>query len=137
MHLTKEGDYALRAVIYLASAEPSVCSASEISEVQKVPPKFLARIMPKLVKTGIIKSLPGSKGGYQLVRPSRKITFLEIIEAIEGPLRINICLDKRFENCGHREKCGMKHVWSRAHQLMMEFFSQITINQLTEEIPPR
>lgn len=137
MHLTKECDYALRAVIYLASTEPRVCSASEISKAQNVSPKFLARIMPKLVKTGIILSLPGSKGGYQLSRPSRELTFLQVLEAIESPVYINVCLNERFINCGRKDKCGMKHIWEHLHKKMVELFSQITFDQLTEKIPPQ
>ena len=134
MQVTKEGDYALRAVIYLASAQPRTCSASEVSREQRVPPKFLARIMPKLVKRGIIKSMPGSKGGYQLARPAKQIAFLEVLEAIEGPLRINICLDQDFSDCEYDALCGMKQVWQHAQDLMADYFAQVTFDQLIE--PP-
>lgn len=133
MQITKEGDYALRAVIFLASAEGRTCSASEVSREQKVPAKFLARIMPKLVKQGIIASLPGSKGGYQLARSAKTITFLEVLEAIEGPLRINVCLDEDFSDCEHESVCTMQRVWSEAQQRLIDYFSQVTFDQLTEK----
>lgn len=132
MQVTREGDYALRAVIYLASFGDKVCSASEISNEQGIPPKFLARIMPKLVKSRVIKSLPGSKGGYQLVRPAHKITFLEVLEAIEGSLLINQCLHEKPCDCQHESICSMKPIWNRAQHLLADYFSTVTFDQLIE-----
>ena len=134
MQVTKEGDYALRAVIYLSMAEPRTCAAREVSEEQNVPPKFLARIMPKLVKKGIIVSLPGSKGGYRLARPAREINFLEVLEAIEGPLRLNVCLGEDLSDCEHESLCGMQLVWKSAQDKVTDYFSHVTFDKLTE--PP-
>jgi Rrf2 family protein len=134
MQVTKEGDYALRAVIYLASADGRTCSANEVSEKQCVPQKFLARIMPKLVKQKIISSLPGSKGGYRLARSAADISFLEVLEAIEGEMNINACLQEDFVDCDHESLCSMKQVWSDAQEQLKNYFSSVTFDQLTE--PP-
>ncbi len=132
MQVTKEGDYALRAIIYLATVGDRVCSATEVSREQRVPPKFLARIMPKLVKGKIVKSLPGSKGGYQLARPPHRISFLEVLEAIEGPLLINECLGEGPCDCQHESVCSMKPVWDRAQTILADYFTSVTFDQLSE-----
>jgi Rrf2 family protein len=132
MQITKEGHYALRAIIHLASSSLPTCSAGEISEEQQVPLKFLARIMPKLVKKGFVKSHPGSKGGYQLARPAREINFLEVLETAQGPFHINICEDERFAGCEHKGICNMTPVWKHAQGLLTDYFSQITFDQLIE-----
>lgn len=134
MQVTKEGDYALRAVIYVASCDGKTCCTGEISEAQKIPAKFLARIMPKLVRTGIIQSLPGSKGGYRLARKAKSITFLEVLEAISGPLKLNECLEADFTDCEHEELCAMKQVWETAQEKLNEYFTSVTLDQLNE--PP-
>ena len=134
MQVTKEGDYALRAVIYLASATGRTASANEISAAQKIPPKFLARIMPKLVRQGLISSTPGSKGGYKLAREASQLSFLQVLEAIEGPLRLNVCLEADYGDCEHETLCSMKSVWSEAQERLAHYFAAITFDQLTE--PP-
>lgn len=132
MQVTKEGDYALRAVIYLASVGERICSASEVSRAQGVPPKFLARIMPKLVKKKIVRSLPGSKGGYQLARAADQISFLEVLSAIEGPMLMNDCLSEATCDCQHETLCSMKQVWQRAQGILTDYFQSITLDQIIE-----
>ncbi len=134
MQVTREGDYALRAVIYLAASHPRICSAGEVSREQKIPTKFLARIMLKLVKKGLINSLPGSKGGYRLARAPEEISFLNVLEAVEGPLLINACLEEDFGDCEHEEVCGMKFVWQQTQDLIEGYLSKVTMDQLPE--PP-
>lgn len=131
MKVTKEGDYGLRAVILLASIDGRSASASEISRQQNIPQKFLARIMPKLVRKGVVISIPGSKGGYRLSRRSDQITFLEVLEAIEGPILLNHCLGEKCE-CMHEHLCSMKNVWRNAQVKLMDYFGSITMNQLGE-----
>ena len=132
MQVTREGDYALRAVIYLAASHPRVCSAGEVSREQKIPAKFLARIMLKLVKQGVISSLPGSKGGYRLERAPQEITFLSVLEAVEGPLVLNSCLDEDTEDCENSELCSMKAVWQHAQDLVGDYFLKVTMDQLLD-----
>lgn len=134
MQVTKEGDYALRAMIYLASTDGRTASANEISAAQKIPPKFLARIMPKLVRHDLVSSTPGSKGGYQLARAASKLNFLQVLEAIEGPLSLNVCLEADYADCEHETLCSMKSVWSEAQNRLSDYFAHVTFDQLTE--PP-
>ena len=131
MKVTKEGDYGLRAVILLASIDGRLASASEISRQQNIPQKFLARIMPKLGRRGLIISTPGSKGGYRPPRRSDQITFLEVLEAIEGPILLNHCLGESCE-CLHEHLCSMKNIWKNAQVKLMDYFGSITMNQLGE-----
>lgn len=128
MQLTREGDYGIRAVAYLAgSKNGSITSATIISEKKNIPPKFLARIMPKLVRGGIVISIPGSKGGYKLARESRLINCLEVLEALEGELRLNLCLDKAY-HCALEGQCHMSDVWLQGQNLLKDYFKGITFD---------
>lgn len=131
MKVTREGDYGLRAIIFLAGLNGQSASAADISRRQNVPQKFLARIMPKLVRKGVVVSIPGSKGGYRLSRRPEQITFLEVLEAIEGPIILNRCLGSNCE-CLHEHLCSMKNVWRNAQVKLMDYFGSITLNQLGE-----
>ena len=88
MKITRQGDYALRALLALAFAteDQKTLSIRQISETDKIPYKFLEQIMVHLKKTGFVKSTKGKYGGYCLARPAQKITLGEVIRAVEGPL---------------------------------------------------
>jgi len=85
-------DYAFRAVLYLAKHAEEVVEAKVIAEREAIPMRFLLKIMPLLIKTGIVKSYRGIGGGYSLAKKPQDISFLNVLEAIEGPVRLNRCL---------------------------------------------
>lgn len=85
-------DYGFRIVLALANKENTRVEAQEISSNQKIPERFLFKIMRSLVKTGIVKSYRGVKGGFMLGRDPDQITLLDVVEAIQGPVQINNCL---------------------------------------------
>ena len=84
MQITREGDYGIRSVLYLARQPFSKVSfVNEISEEYKIPRSFLAKILQKLVKAKIVRSYRGVKGGFSLAKPAREITALDVLAAIE------------------------------------------------------
>lgn len=131
MKVSREGDYGLRAVAYLAGQNGRVVSATEISREQGIPQKFLARIMPKLVKKQILVSIPGSKGGYQICKAASQVNFLEVLTAVEGPMKLNECLDEVCD-CSRKEICSLKKVWELGQQKLQAYFATVTFDQLKE-----
>lgn len=89
MQLTRQADYAMRAVIYLAASP--LASIQEISLAQHLPHVFLAKIVQKLAKAGIVTTHRGVGGGISLARAPENISLLDVIEAVEGPLSLNRC----------------------------------------------
>lgn len=93
MNINQATDYAFRAVLYLArQTKGKVVDAQTISKAEVIPMRFLLKIMPSLIKKGIVGSQRGAKGGYFLAEVPEDITFLDVIEAIEGPVKLNRCL---------------------------------------------
>lgn len=91
MEISLKADYALRAVLYIAQMVSPRPTITEIAEKEKIPREFLAKILLDLTDAGILKSFKGVKGGYQLARRPAQITMLEVIEAINGPVALNLC----------------------------------------------
>ena len=92
MQIPRRVDYGLRAVIYLSVQDPrKCCSITEIAKQQGVPKKFLEKIIQDLMRCGLIKSKRGACGGYTLARSPERISFYDVIEAIEGarPIRLS------------------------------------------------
>src|SRR5918911_3030947 len=97
MQIPRRVDYGLRAVIYLSAQDPErCCSIAEIAREQGIPRKFLEKIIQDLSRKGLIKSKRGACGGYMLARSPEKISFYDVIEAIEGPVAVNVCMDEHL-----------------------------------------
>jgi Rrf2 family protein len=128
LELSRKSDYALRAVIYLARISPDRYGrVSEIAKAKGIPQAFLAQILPLLANRGVVKSQQGAHGGYTLARKPGEITFLEIIECVEGPLRLNKCVEDQHEDCSIVDNCEMQHVWSQAQGQMIGFLKSVTM----------
>ena len=118
MQITRATEYAIRGVLYLCSQpEGSVCLLSEISENQKIPPSFLSKIFQNLAKVGIVSSFRGTGGGFALIKNPSEITLLEVLEAIEGPISLNVCLIDG-NSCENRPTCAVHPIWKDAQQYL-------------------
>lgn len=133
LELSRKSDYALRAVIYLARLpQDRFGRVSEIAKAKDIPQAFLAQILPLLANRGVVKSQQGAHGGYALARPAMEISFLEVIESVEGPLRLNKCVEGHHEDCTILDSCEMLHVWSQAQSQMVGFLSSVTMASLLD-----
>lgn len=132
MQIPRRVDYGLRAVIYLSGQDPErCCSIGEIAKQQGVPKKFLEKIIQDLIRSGLIKSKRGSSGGYLLARAPEHISFTDVIEAIEGPIAVNSCMDKHL-GCDQIPRCTMIGVWSEVQEKITEVLSRTTIAALRQ-----
>jgi Rrf2 family protein len=128
LELSRKSDYALRAVIYLARLAPDRYGrVSEIAKARQIPQAFLAQILPLLASRGVVRSQQGAHGGYTLARKASKITFLEVIEAVEGPLRLNKCTGEQHEDCSLMESCEMHSIWNKAQKQTVDFLGNVTM----------
>jgi Rrf2 family protein len=131
MQIPRRVDYGLRAVIYLSNQDPAkCCSITEIAEQQRVPRKFLEKIIQDLTRSGLIKSKRGACGGYALARSPDAISFFDVVQAIEGPIAVNACLDEHL-GCDQLPRCTMVGVWSDVQRKVTEVLTQTTIADLT------
>lgn len=113
MQITRQADYAIRAVMYLAQLGPDQKAAtSQIAEAQGIPLSFLAKIVAQLSVAGLLSTMRGARGGVTLARPAEEISLLEVVEAIDGPIQLNECVNG-YRDCPV-EDCGMQSVWKAA-----------------------
>ncbi len=116
MQITRQADYALRAMLYLAQLEPARRAAtSQIAEEQRIPPSFLAKIISQLSIAGLIHTSRGARGGVTLAREPHDISLLEVVEAIDGPIMLNDCTDDS-SNCPFGDDCSIREVWCNAQE---------------------
>jgi Rrf2 family protein len=130
LRISRKIDYGLRAMIYLASiARDAVVPFREIAHQMMVPEDFLAKILKTLVDHGLVRSTRGPHGGYALARPSSEVSFLDVIEAVEGPVAINVCLDGE-DPCGKASTCTMVNVWRRGQEKMLEVYREAKLSEI-------
>ena len=85
MKISRKALYAIKAMIYVASAKDShLCTISEIAEKEDIPREYIAKILNELTQAGYLTSFRGVQGGYKLKKDKSNITFLDIVEAVQG-----------------------------------------------------
>jgi Rrf2 family protein len=132
MKLTRGGEYGIRGVLYLAQQEEGkVSMLSAIAKAQDVPPRFLAKIFQALAKAGVVKSHRGAKGGFSLARAASEVTVRDVIEAVEGPIHLNVCLAVPGE-CSRDTLCPVHAVWVEAQEKMMEVLAKTNFADLAK-----
>ncbi len=115
MQITRETDYAIRCVLHLSESPDEVVMANEIARARRIPRCFIAKILRKLTRAGIVKSYRGVKGGFKLARSPEMTNLLEVIEAIEGPVAMNRCaINKKL--CNISNTCSVHPVWVEARR---------------------
>jgi len=128
MQVSRRIDYALRAMIHLANEEQGAraCSVAQIAARERVPRQFLEKIVQELIHKGLVRSRRGPHGGYVLARPAEQMTFRDVIEAVEGPISLNMCTGEHAD-CSLLGTCGMERVWREGQRRVMELFEKTTI----------
>jgi len=110
MRLSRKSDYALRAVRHISNLPTGkLGSINSISEAESVPREFLAKILKDLTRAGILVSYQGVTGGYRLADNPKSVTFLHVIEAIDGPIHLNLCTEGC--QCDQYKTCDMRSFW--------------------------
>ncbi len=135
MQVTRQGDYGIRSVLFLARQPfKKISFVTEISDEYKIPRSFLAKILQKLVKAKIVRSYRGVKGGFSLARQARDISLLDVLEAIEGKVCMNICLHER-KRCNFSKHCPVSHVWALAQSRFTDVLKKTNFEELARQKP--
>lgn len=114
MQITRQADYAVRAVLHLARNGGNKRAATgTVAKEQNIPPSFLAKIISQLSVAGVLRTSRGAHGGVTLARDAKEISLLEVVEAIDGPIRLNECVHQSGI-CSFEKDCPVRPVWCEA-----------------------
>jgi Rrf2 family protein len=132
MQITRAGEYGVLGLMALAKrAQGCVVMIDEVSREEDIPKSFLAKIFQNLARAGLVHSVRGTGGGFALARPTSEITVLEIIEAIEGPIALQRCLEEK-PDCHHMTGCALCGLFSEAQDRLKETFARTTLAELAQ-----
>ena len=126
MDVTRRCDYACRILQAAYRNGDAYMSVSEIADQQGIPYAFARSIQHDLVKSGLIKTVRGARGGLVLDCDPASTTMLDVLESIQGPVSISACvLDPTC--CERQAGCDYNKVWQGADRLLNAYFSSITL----------
>lgn len=130
LKLTKKADYGLIAMRHLAEHCHGSCSAKDLADAYGIPQEALAKILQRLAKAGLLKSMHGTRGGYTLSRSPRQISALEVIVAIDGPLFMTSCFSDR--SCEQTDRCTVREPLRKVGESIQQVLSRLTIDEMAE-----
>jgi Rrf2 family protein len=130
MQVTRQADYATRAVLHLARAgKDQLIPTREVAIKQNIPSSFLSKIIAQLSIAGLLHTYRGAKGGIRLARQPQNITLLEVIEAIDGPIQLNVCVEGEGF-CSFEDNCSIRSVWYEAQKNLITKLRSTNFAQL-------
>lgn len=130
MQITRQADYALRTILYLARKNTNeLISTRKIAEDMFIPTSFLAKIVSQLSVAGLIHTSRGTHGGVSLAKPADSITMHDIVVAIDGPIHLNECTREDCD-CPFGETCPIHEVWLEAETLLTGKLMKTNVTEL-------
>jgi Rrf2 family protein len=130
MQLTRAADYAVRVMIHLASQpQDAVVPKAQLAIAVEAPESFLAKILQSLTRAGLIQARRGVEGGFSLLPGGAQASVLDVIEVIDGPLALNLCLIPG-RGCQRQSHCAAHLVWVKAQAAMARVLHQAFIADL-------
>jgi Rrf2 family protein len=131
LKLTKKADYGLIAMRHLAqNADHGSVSAKDLADAYGIPQEALAKILQRLAKAGLLRSMHGTRGGYTLSRSPMQISALEVIVAIDGPLFMTSCFSDR--NCEQTDRCTVREPLRKVGESIQQVLSRLTISEMAD-----
>ena len=130
MQLTRAADYAVRVMVHLAGLPPETrASRAELAVAAECPEQFLSKVLQSLTRAGLVLSHRGNTGGFELPNIHRGASLLEVVEAIEGPIRLNVCLNSE-RCCPRQEWCPAHDIWANAQTAVAQVLRESSISGL-------
>jgi Rrf2 family protein len=133
LRLSKKADYALMAMKHLAQrAGPASTSAREIAEQYDIPIELMAKVLQRLVRTGLLMSTQGTRGGYTLSRAAAAISMADVIQAIDGPFTVTACSTEN-NGCEQYGKCNVRDPLWQIKERIVATLGTVTIAEMAAE----
>ena len=126
MQLTRAADYGLRAMIHLAAAGDGRVSLPDLARATGAPESFLSKVLQSLARAGLIVSRRGQTGGFHITPAGTAATVRAVIEAVDGPICLNICV-LPGRSCTRKPRCAAHPVWMEAQEAMLHVLSSATV----------
>ena len=143
MQLSQGVEYAFHTLFYMIDMPSgTTIGIRELAELNRLPETYLSKIFTRLRKAGIVRSIPGAKGGYELAKRAGDISFWDVVQAIEGPSYLFQCAEIRRNNiltdgaeaCSCESPCLIHVVMQEAEDQMRRYLAGKNLEWLKNEV---
>jgi Rrf2 family protein len=133
MIYTKTGEYAIRAILFLArQSEDALVMSSEVAKREEIPSHYLAKILQRMAKYGYVDSYKGRGGGFKITKLALDSSILEIVERIEGPVITLKCVTG-LKECSDEHPCPLHEEWSELRDRIHNLISSKSVREVAAE----
>jgi Rrf2 family protein len=134
LRLSKKADYALIAMKHLTlqQGDGASTSAREIAEQYDIPLELMAKVLQRLVRSGLLASTQGTRGGYTLQRAPQSISVADVIQAIDGPFTVTACSTEDHD-CDQFHKCSVRDPLWRLRERILEALGTVSVAELASD----
>lgn len=129
MKLSTRGKYGLYAMYYLTEHKDEGPQSLQSIASTGVPKQYLEQLLGNLRRAGLIHSVRGAQGGYQIARPPGEITILDVIDAMEGPLELSECMTDEG-HCDRSCQCPVRRVWQKLTDSINRELADVTLDEM-------
>ena len=134
MKISAKSRYALHLMLELAMQEDGEnLSVKTVAGSRGISEKYLEQIIPVLVRSGLVRSVRGAKGGYHLVRDPEDVTVGMILRTVEGSISPVSCLDDEVNQCARCNACVTLDLWAQVDQAISNVVDHVTLADLVDK----
>jgi len=134
MHITYKGDYALKAVLDLASHYgKGVVKIQDLAQRLDIPQKFLEQVLLTLKRGGFVESKRGMNGGYFLARNPKEIKIGQVLRFIDGPIEPIACVVKNYKGCRQIDDCVLRPIWTKVSKTISDIIDKISFEEVRNQ----
>ncbi len=135
LRMTKQADYGIVLMTYLASRPGRRVAASELAAETRLPLPTVSKILKLLCREGLLESHRGVKGGYSLTCCPEQITVAAMIAALDGPIAVTECIEDTPGVCSQESVCRLRANWQLINQTMRQALEGISLAELINPLP--
>lgn len=129
MKLSTKSRYAMRAMLFLAAMEQEGPQPLSRMAETGLPADYLEQLLGRLRRSGLVRSVRGKQGGYLLAKPAGDITLLQVIDAVEGMNRMNLCACDET-TCESRASCGLQSAWDKVTEGLFDLMASYNLKDM-------
>jgi len=130
LRISEAASLAIHTMVYLAAHTEALVSTREIAKVFHASEAHLSKVLQRLARVGLVRSIRGPHGGFTLLKPANKISLLEVYEAIEGPINSNVCLLE--EPACKKGRCVMGTILRGVYSEIDNYLRRTTVGSLKD-----
>lgn len=134
LRISKLTDYATVILAALCERHADLQSAAEVAERTRIGLPTVSKLLKEMQRAGLVASVRGARGGYQLARPADAISAAEIIDAVEGPVALTECAS-HVNHCDIESTCRVGHAWQRVNDGIRQSLEDVKLTQLLQDEP--